>query len=649
MDKDNSDYGIYTAQSGSNKSLNDSTAIDGINFSSYAVRFRTSNEETAGFIFENSNEECLHSLRGSDGMVYFKGNIGIGQTPTVELDISGTVNVNNNSLIINDSKTETSFTNLVENSDFFTSTLTTIDENMILKRSSGYNQYYLTLLGDDTNSTNVFSIMSSESDESNKQVLFTIDKDGQTSIGNNTNILGDIDVNGNISLSGTLEILNNNAFLLPTGTTDERPVVPDTGMIRYNTDKQLFECYVEDVWMAFNQVVDDDQDTFINIDSNNNIEFYAGDSSDEKMSISTSQVIFNQELYINDSTILFDDASSCIYKDDTEFYISTNDTLKLIGSNSDSDVTEMELDNGIITIDATSETNFNTGDLKITSGTLKLTSGNFGIGDITPDYKIDIGADIPNLNNTLRISQNDSGTAIRIGSGTTTSNITLLRVDGSTVNDGSSDDTNQGFSIKYMGQRSGNNNSLSFYSDDQAGESQIEAFMIQQNGDIGIGGNITPSSTLDVNGDVNFRDILTVVGDVSFNSNLTVSQDIYLSGTLISDSDRKIKDNISKITNSLSNIDALNGYRYTRKDLENKEKIHIGVIAQEIETIYPELIEEKNDIKGVNYTGLVGILIECVKELKNENNELKTKYSNLEDKMNKLQTQMINLEKIINK
>ena len=39
LDKDNSDYGIYTAQSGSNKSLNDLTAIDGINFSSYAVRF----------------------------------------------------------------------------------------------------------------------------------------------------------------------------------------------------------------------------------------------------------------------------------------------------------------------------------------------------------------------------------------------------------------------------------------------------------------------------------------------------------------------------------------------------------------------------------------------------------------------------------
>ena len=106
---------------------------------------------------------------------------------------------------------------------------------------------------------------------------------------------------------------------------------------------------------------------------------------------------------------------------------------------------------------------------------------------------------------------------------------------------------------------------------------------------------------------------------------------------------------LCKIKDSLFNIDALNGYRYTRKDLEDKEKVHIGVIAQEIETIYPELIEEKNHIKGVNYTGLVGVLIECVKELKNEKDELKTKYADLENKMNKLQTQMINLEKIINK
>ena len=51
----------------------------------------------------------------------------------------------------------------------------------------------------------------------------------------------------------------------------------------------------------------------------------------------------------------------------------------------------------------------------------------------------------------------------------------------------------------------------------------------------------------------------------------------------------------------------------------------------------------------MNYTGLVSVLIECVKELKNEKDELKTKYADLENKMNKLQTQMINLEKIINK
>ena len=77
-------------------------------------------------------------------------------------------------------------------------------------------------------------------------------------------------------------------------------------------------------------------------------------------------------------------------------------------------------------------------------------------------------------------------------------------------------------------------------------------------------------------------------------------------------------------------------------DLKDKDKRHIGVIAQELERVYTELVfeHENTNIKSVNYNGLSAILIECVKELKTENNLLKQRLTVLEnsiekDKLNK--------------
>ena len=90
-------------------------------------------------------------------------------------------------------------------------------------------------------------------------------------------------------------------------------------------------------------------------------------------------------------------------------------------------------------------------------------------------------------------------------------------------------------------------------------------------------------------------------------------------------SDRNLKENLKVLTNSLDNIDKINGYSYTRNDVTNIHQRHLGVIAQEVETILPELVYEhnKSKIKSVNYNGLIAMLIECVKELKLENKELK--------------------------
>jgi hypothetical protein len=56
-----------------------------------------------------------------------------------------------------------------------------------------------------------------------------------------------------------------------------------------------------------------------------------------------------------------------------------------------------------------------------------------------------------------------------------------------------------------------------------------------------------------------------------------------------------------------------------------------GVIAQEVEAVYPELIETTPEgYKAVNYTGLVGVVIEAVKELKAKNEALEKRVAELE-------------------
>ena len=80
-------------------------------------------------------------------------------------------------------------------------------------------------------------------------------------------------------------------------------------------------------------------------------------------------------------------------------------------------------------------------------------------------------------------------------------------------------------------------------------------------------------------------------------------------------SDERLKKNIDPLENVLEEILKLNGYRYHWKSDSLNAKQEIGVIAQEIEQIFPELVRERSDgYKGVNYNGLVPLLLEAIKE-----------------------------------
>jgi hypothetical protein len=78
-------------------------------------------------------------------------------------------------------------------------------------------------------------------------------------------------------------------------------------------------------------------------------------------------------------------------------------------------------------------------------------------------------------------------------------------------------------------------------------------------------------------------------------------------------SDINYKFNINKINNGLDTIKKLQGVGFNWKDTGLKS---YGVIAQELEQIIPDLVStDDNGKKSVNYLGIIGFLIEAVKEL----------------------------------
>jgi len=88
-----------------------------------------------------------------------------------------------------------------------------------------------------------------------------------------------------------------------------------------------------------------------------------------------------------------------------------------------------------------------------------------------------------------------------------------------------------------------------------------------------------------------------------------------IAGTLTQNSDASLKTNIQTIPNALEKTLQLRGVEYDRIGTNKHE---IGLIAQEVEQVLPELVSETNGIKSVAYSNVVSILVESIKELKQE-------------------------------
>jgi hypothetical protein len=106
---------------------------------------------------------------------------------------------------------------------------------------------------------------------------------------------------------------------------------------------------------------------------------------------------------------------------------------------------------------------------------------------------------------------------------------------------------------------------------------------------------------------------MSAAGAATFNNDVTAF------------SDKRLKTDIEPITNALTKVMQMQGVYYKRNDVEDARE-QVGVLAQDMEAVLPEVVLTADDdmqTKSVDYGKICSVLIEAIKELKNEIEELK--------------------------
>jgi len=102
--------------------------------------------------------------------------------------------------------------------------------------------------------------------------------------------------------------------------------------------------------------------------------------------------------------------------------------------------------------------------------------------------------------------------------------------------------------------------------------------------------------------------------------------DFTAGGNITANSDIKIKKDIKTIENALEKVKSLRGVSFTRIGTDIK---NVGVIAQEVEAVVPELVRESDGLKSVAYGNITALLIEAIKEQNKKIEELEAKLCQL--------------------
>ena len=157
------------------------------------------------------------------------------------------------------------------------------------------------------------------------------------------------------------------------------------------------------------------------------------------------------------------------------------------------------------------------------------------LGDVSDDTSPTLGGALDTGGNQIKLNQT-SGTAILTTGNLSSADLGILRA-------ATGESGTHGFTIKYMGSRTGNNNSFSLFMDNQAG-TDVEAITVLQDGKVGIL-NTSPGSALDVTGEIAATS-LDISGDVDVDGTLEADA-ITLNGTSLAASATTDTTNASNI------------------------------------------------------------------------------------------------------
>jgi len=129
---------------------------------------------------------------------------------------------------------------------------------------------------------------------------------------------------------------------------------------------------------------------------------------------------------------------------------------------------------------------------------------------------------------------------------------------------------------------------------------------------------LTGSSNLTFNGTTLTANAATVTNTLAANAitsttNITAGGTITATGNITAFSDRSLKRDIQTIEHALDLVGKMRGVTF---EMINTGQQGIGVVAQEVQEVVPQVVQDNNGVLSVAYGNLVGVLIEAVKELK---------------------------------
>jgi len=167
---------------------------------------------------------------------------------------------------------------------------------------------------------------------------------------------------------------------------------------------------------------------------------------------------------------------------------------------------------------------------------------------------------------------------------------------------------------------------------------------------IDAGANTPNDSASLIIGDYNGIHLELDNNEIAAMSSKTAGRNLFVafgvrSPAFIYSSDRRLKENIAVIDNSLDKINQLEGVSFDWKD-SGKESI--GLIAQDVEKVFPEIVSTDlavdGGMKSVGYGNLVAPIIEAIKELSQKIDDLFAKYLDQQDRIDSLEKRLELLE-----